>query len=455
MALPTVAINSAGSNTAASGAGPATALFGTAAATAASTLVTLLVDNPNLSGVATDGSAVIWIGSSSGRQFSKITAVDNTAGVKTVTVAVAFANTESGKNWGIGGKRATIAGSLHLFIEAAAGWTIDIQTGETITAEIPCNIVATSALPLLITSTAGTRPLITTATNSINMWNISTSAFLIFRHLSLSNTAGTKGTDSANGRAFVPSGATATSLYIDDCIMDGFEVAIDADNINPFQIAFGLTLTNCEIKNSVLDGIRQLNAMVVDHCFIHNNGDNGIERPTAASTTGVSITNSVFTNNTGRGYQEKNTSTNGSIFTFVGNTFRNNTSTDLELLCTLEILVLVDNIFWGTGPYGVNAASMPSVYAGHNNGYGGPHSTAERNNIAAAPGDFALTVDPGNSSTDSGLNSTAGGGAAAKGAAAQAPNASANTAGDVGAIPSGGGVAAGGGIVRGRIFTGM
>src|SRR5882762_753979 len=108
MALPTVAINSSGSDTAASGAGPVISLFGTAAATAASTIVTLLVDNPDLSGVATDGSAIIWIGSSSGRQFSKITAVDNTVGVKTVTVAVAFANTESGKSWGIGGKRLTL-----------------------------------------------------------------------------------------------------------------------------------------------------------------------------------------------------------------------------------------------------------------------------------------------------------------------------------------------------------
>src|SRR3954470_959504 len=103
MALPTIAINSGtGSDTAASGAGPATALSGTGAATAASTTVTLLTDNPDLSGVATDGSAVIWVGSSSGRQFAKITGVNNTAGVKTVTVSDAFANTESGKNWGIG-----------------------------------------------------------------------------------------------------------------------------------------------------------------------------------------------------------------------------------------------------------------------------------------------------------------------------------------------------------------
>src|SRR5258708_31213901 len=106
MALPTVVINSStGSDTAASGAGPATALFGTAAATAASMIVTLLVDNPDLSSVPTDGSAAIWVASSSGIRWSKITGKDNTVGVKTVTVATPYPNTASGKQWGIAGQR--------------------------------------------------------------------------------------------------------------------------------------------------------------------------------------------------------------------------------------------------------------------------------------------------------------------------------------------------------------
>lgn len=59
--------------------------------------------------------------------------------------------------------------------------------------------------------------------------------------------------------------------------------------------------------------------------------------------------------------------------------------------------------------------------------------------------DVTLTVDPHNSSTDAGLNATSGGGTLAKAAAAIAPNISANTAGDIGAVPTGGGTSGGGG----------
>src|SRR6478752_5150421 len=124
MALPTVVINSAGSDSAASGAGPSTALTGSLAATAASTTVNI-TDVVNLSGVAVDGSAALWVSSSSGRQWSKITAISGSSGAWVVTVANAYANTESGRTWGIGGKRATCAGSPQLFVDWGLGWIID------------------------------------------------------------------------------------------------------------------------------------------------------------------------------------------------------------------------------------------------------------------------------------------------------------------------------------------
>lgn len=132
-ALPVVVFNnSTGSDTAASGAGPATAVSGTAAAHTggiSSTTITL-TNTPNLSAVLADGSAAVWLDTPSGRQFSKITAVDD--GADTVTVEDSF-NISAGSpvNYGIGGKRLTLdnADSRTLFgaTGAKAGWTITLE----------------------------------------------------------------------------------------------------------------------------------------------------------------------------------------------------------------------------------------------------------------------------------------------------------------------------------------
>lgn len=134
---PVITFNSgSGSDTAASGAGPGTALSGANAALASSTTVTLAVDAPDLSGVATDGSACMWVDSSSGRQFSRITATNNIA--KTVTVATTYGVTESGRNWGIGGKRATLddADSRALWADAQGGWAVELEDDQTITSAL-------------------------------------------------------------------------------------------------------------------------------------------------------------------------------------------------------------------------------------------------------------------------------------------------------------------------------
>ena len=99
--------NSTGSDTAASGLGPATAITGTAAAHtngSANTTITL-TNSPDLSGVQTGD--LLWLKTASGRQYSPIASADNTA--KTVTVDSSF-NIASGSavNYAIGGKRATL-----------------------------------------------------------------------------------------------------------------------------------------------------------------------------------------------------------------------------------------------------------------------------------------------------------------------------------------------------------
>lgn len=100
-----------GSDTAASGLGPETALTGAGASTTASSAV--------VAGISTTGVSagdLLFVQSSSGRQFSVIASVDSPT---QVTCDDTFANTESGRNWAIGGKRATFddASSRRIFGE--------------------------------------------------------------------------------------------------------------------------------------------------------------------------------------------------------------------------------------------------------------------------------------------------------------------------------------------------
>ena len=107
---PVLFNSSTGSDTAASGLGPATALSGAGASTtAASGVVTGIVTTGVTSG------DLLWVGSTSGRRFSVIASVDS--GTQ-VTCDDVFVNTESSRNWAIGGKRKSIAGSAYNFDDA-------------------------------------------------------------------------------------------------------------------------------------------------------------------------------------------------------------------------------------------------------------------------------------------------------------------------------------------------
>jgi hypothetical protein len=137
VAFPVIIFNaSTGSDTAASGAGPATALSGTDASTDGTGLIVTL-PNQNLDNVATDGSHALWIDTASGRQFSKITAKANSGGpTAQVTVANAYSTGLTGQTFGLGGKRATFANvdSVKLFTDdLLGGWAAETETNQTMT----------------------------------------------------------------------------------------------------------------------------------------------------------------------------------------------------------------------------------------------------------------------------------------------------------------------------------
>jgi len=137
---PTLVFNSGtGSDSAASGAGPATAVTGTTNAVTSSTTVTF-AGSPDLSGVAQDGTAVLWV---NGVGFVRISTVDNVA--KSCVVETAL-TCSAGTSFAIGGKRATFDSteSRRLFaatssptaLGATGQWTLQLEDDQLLTSTL-------------------------------------------------------------------------------------------------------------------------------------------------------------------------------------------------------------------------------------------------------------------------------------------------------------------------------
>lgn len=120
-----------GSDTQASGLGPVVAVYGSGGSTTATSAV--------VSGIDTTGVNVgdlLWVQSSSGRQFSVIASVDS---ISQVTCDETFDNTET-VNWAIGGKRANLSSAIELFdyyLNSYRFWEIELETDQSLTTMHP------------------------------------------------------------------------------------------------------------------------------------------------------------------------------------------------------------------------------------------------------------------------------------------------------------------------------
>lgn len=313
MALPAIIFNTGtGSDTAASGAGPASPLSGTGASTtAASNGVDLSADAPDLSGVATDGSAAIWVDASSGREFNKITAVNN--GTKIVTCQSNYANTESSRGWGIGGKRATFTNSLAAFVDAFAGWHFVLEDNQSISAAITYSAVGntTDGWIIMRSSVEGTTRTITQTTNAAHF---SQSGLERFIDIKFDNSAGEPKTS-----AMVFSGNAAVDLirciigdptnkvyrgwttasegtHLLDCIVQNCLDQMSSGNAH-------LTLEGCVIRNNTSHGASHgTQSSRYKNCLIYGNGGNGI----TCSSGNLDVQNCVIWNNTSDGIEYTN-----------------------------------------------------------------------------------------------------------------------------------------------------
>lgn len=430
-AYPTILVDStdgAKSDTACSGAGPATALTGTAASTDGTTGTVVTLDgSPDLSGVATDGSHVIYVedATAGARRFAAINAVDNTA--KTVTVEQAFALSLASKNWAIGGVRATVWGSVSKLLleqgtssagDAMPGWTVQMQDGhdETVTTDgVTIRRAGTAAdgpITLQGESGATTKPILRIASDTTHcVWG--DAAMQHFHDFSIECTSST-----TNGFS-----ATTTNI-----VADGLTVTCSGAN----TLSVGVNVNeNCNAKRCTItgSGIAKGINVIGDNshvCFNYIkdcNGD-GISL-TTATELGSFVYANVINNPGGHGIEHEDTNfASGRGATILNNIVYSATSDGIRINLADNTgnggVTIMGNLLVSNGGYGINFAGTASGSQLETRGttlnYNAFYNNTSGTYGGGAPDgttDVTMTADPfvNAASEDFNINNTANGGA--------------------------------------------
>lgn len=349
---------------------------------------------------------VINVTGGTGFTVGRYQVVSVSVGVATMDRAVGTAASTGGTG-NLGGSLLTIATAL---TPAVDGNVVYIQNG---TYTQTTALVSTTAISVVGYATThsdnGTKPLITTATNSTDLWHVSTASeanyAMGFQNLSFTNTAGTPalGITYANSPTRIVTGMNLT--------FSGFTHAI-------YIPASSVWLSNVEIKSCTGDGYYSDNSsfgsLNCQGCYIHGNTGQGIGF--AANGLSVNLTHSIVAANSTNGI---GTTNNASIYVqALDSNIANNTSDGIHCGTSACYIMLSSTIVYGNGGYGVNlGAGQPSglLNAGQNNAFGSNASGNFATALSApAIGQLALTANPFMSASNFALNATSGGGPVAK-----------------------------------------
>jgi hypothetical protein len=287
---------STGSDTQASGAGPATAVYGTGCAVTSGSGSVTISDAVDLSGVAQDGSAVLWVLTASGRQFTRISTVAGSSGAWTLTVEDTAWTSGSSKTWAIGGKRATWdnANSRTLFgsTGAKAGWTIQTETDQTLNTTT-LSITAAGSVTvgaITIQGSSDTTPSTIKQTANVAAFTTNTVGLIVYKNLKIVNSNVSK--TSANGLSTITTNSQqyvfiscifGDSVYtLNDCVYLGNATSarfIDCVFFNGSVGLYCYSINNVEIHNSVISnnssyGIYDngTGRLIIRNCLIYSNG---------------------------------------------------------------------------------------------------------------------------------------------------------------------------------------
>jgi len=388
--------NSAGHDTQSSGLGPAVAVYGSGASTTAG--------SATVTGINTAGVSVgdlLWVQSSSGRQFSIIASI-NVNGTE-VTCDDTFANTESGRTWAIGGKRATFdnADSRQCFTDSA-GWTFETETDQSLTSTL---VQGDFSAVHTIRGSSGSRKTITQTIDDQTIQGSRTfSAILKLENLKFDNTASTK----VNAVAL----HIARGLVAVDCIFGDATNTLTSGLIR-YADKPRWSINRCVIQHCTSIGWGQggsnFGGCNVEGCLFLSNGSDAMQTGQNSCT----VANSIFANNAGDGIAISNGS-GGFFYKISNNIFYNNSDAGIGYIASNAIdpiSQVVDNIFVNNN-YGVDRINdVPEIYD-YNAFYSNTTANYSDSTFAGA-NDITLTADPfvDAANGDFNLNNAAGGGA--------------------------------------------
>ncbi len=354
---------------------------------------------------ATSPGNIINITGGTGFTVQRVLILSVAGAVATCHAAVGTTSSTGGTG-NLGGGLATIAQANSL---AVLGNSIYIQAGTyTLTATITTAVATLNFIGYAAAhGDAGTKPLITTATNSISLFETGQDGGVqVWDNLSMSNTAGTR----AAGIRQISTAGNSQYWIVKNCILDGFTYGLNSNNAGATFDVANVLASGCEIKNCTADGLSMNKGYVyVYDCWIHN-CPNGVAA-TGGSMLGLLIDHSLITANT-LGVTTGNTC----FITVTNSTIANNTNQGLFPASNAGLVQVQNSIIYGNGAnlnisYAGTAANIArAVAASRNNAIGS--STG----WGVSGGDVTLSGSPFTSSTDFSLNSTAGAGAACQGA---------------------------------------
>ena len=343
---------STGSDTQSSGLGPSAAVYGSGASTTGSSAVVTGIDTTGVS-----AGDLLWVQSSSGRQFSIIASVDSST---QVTCDDQFANTESSRIWAIGGKRATWdnSDSVKIFTaDAKSDWDIVTETDQTITQQITLCLGCISIRGI----ENGALPVIEQTSNNTLFQNGQNQS-VVFHSLNFKYSHPTK---DKVGFYFGYGQAVFVNVVANDPNKNWSTFAARAC-CNPA----GFRFYSCIIGNCASTGVSasQGGGVFVDSIF-HNNGSDGVY---VGGWSGTAI-GCIFANNARHGLYMANTNA------YFGH-----------------------NIFMSNGEYGIAFAPFAQGSVGvvtsnyfYNNTLGRTNQgTTGVNRVLESPSDIILTSDP-------------------------------------------------------------
>lgn len=323
-----------GSDTTASGSAGAVVANGTAASYSGS--VFTLDGSPDLS--AWDNAEdILWVDTSSGRQFFDATSVDDTA--KTITVVNAPAGTASGLTWGIGGKRATFNNSNSRTVFSTVGakedWIIETETDQSISSQL------TISCPGAIRGSAGGIKTITQTAN-VGCCSFNSANYITISNLKFQN-SNTSSKTSSHGLILTTNTPKVTVI---NCVLGDSTNTLLTGVVRsvgtPPLIVQNCVFESCSSHALSLDGATG-GVEVIGCVFKNNANDFTCNGPTT-------ISDCLSYGCSGVAFELSS----ASPCTIIGNTIHGAGSDGILLPGSTVNMVIINNIITGCAGYGIN-----------------------------------------------------------------------------------------------------